>query len=426
MVMLLIFIFSVIAMNKLGVQYTLYSDDFSYVLAGIEFAHSGSITMNNSIGALIMPGMPFFIGLFALIFGEGINLWIALKLTWIIMGAMTAWFVYKSVRIFAPRWCAVCAMCLLLTPDFIWGNNLILTETPFMLMLSVMVYETFMMGKERKWKHFIWGTAAFFCALMLKANIGLYPLFALGYLIIKKYPAKKLLLYGAIVFLVLISFMTPWSIRNYKLYDAFIPLTFGSGNPELLGTYQGYGYPDDNLDYETNVYAPMRQFSQKYENEDGSVQPHIVWYINQISDSMKAQYRKSVWWQTNPKSMILSYAIIKPYNMIYKYVFCWRELFYGANQFCLYIRHIELLVAFIGLIAALINKRYRNEYLFLIILYLINIYLYATTFSFDRYAQPFLAPRFITFGLALSEIKMLLSRNGKVYARKNTLSRKKN
>lgn len=260
LVLLFIFIFSAIAMKKLGAQYTLYSDDFSYVLAGIEFAHSGTITMNNSISALVMPGMPFFIGLFSLAFGKGIELWIALKITWIIMGAMTAWFVYKSVRIFAPRWCAVASMCLLMTPDFIWGNNLILTETPFMLMLSIMIYETFMMVKDRKWKHFIWGTAAFFCALMLKANIGLYPLFALVYLIIKKYPVKKLLLQSLILLMVLCAFMVPWSIRNYKLYDAFIPLTFGSGNPELLGTYQGYGYPDDNLDYETYVNEPMREF----------------------------------------------------------------------------------------------------------------------------------------------------------------------
>ena len=121
-VMMLIVILSIIAMKKLGAQYTLYSDDFSYVLAGIEFAHSGTITMNGSISALVMPGMPFFIGLFSLVFGQGIKLWIALKITWIIMGAMTAWFVYKSVRIFAPRWCAVCAMCLLLTPDFYMGQ----------------------------------------------------------------------------------------------------------------------------------------------------------------------------------------------------------------------------------------------------------------------------------------------------------------
>lgn len=425
-VMLFIFAFSVIAMKKLGVQYTLYSDDFSYVLAGIEFANSGIITMNNSISALVMPGMPFFIGLFSLVFGEGTELWIALKITWIIMGVMTAWFVYKSVRIFTPRWCAVAAMCLLMAPDFIWGNNLILTETPFMLMLSIMIYETFMLAKDKKWKHFIWGTAAFFCALMLKANIGLYPLFALVYLIIKKYPIKKLLLHALVLIMVLCAFIVPWSIRNNKIYDAFIPLTFGSGNPELLGTYQGYGYPDDNLDYETYVDKPMREFLKKYEKDDGTIQPQIKWYTDQIRDSLKAEYRKSVWWHTNTKSMIISYFIIKPRNMIFHNVFCWKELFVNANQFSFRIRYIELSVIFFGILISLANKKFRKEYLFLFILYIVNIYLYASTYSFDRYAQPFLIIRFIMFGISLYGIKMLLARTGKEYVREDRLLHKKN
>ena len=234
-------------------------------------------------------------------------------------------------------------------------------------MLSIMIYETFMMAKDKKWKHFIWGTAAFFCALMLKANIGLYPLFALVYLIIKKYPIKKLLLQGLVLIMVVCAFVVPWSIRNHKIYDAFIPLTFGSGNPELLGTYQGYGYPDDNLDYETYVNEPMREFMKKYENADGTIEPQVKWYTDQIRDSLKAEYRKSVWWNTNPKSMLVSYFIIKPRNMIFHNVFCWEELFKYANQFTFKIRYIELYTVFFGILISLANKKFRKEYLFLFI-----------------------------------------------------------
>ena len=126
-------------------------------------------------------------------------------------------------------------------------------------------------------------------------------------------------------------------------------------------------------------------------------------------DSKKAQYRKSVWWQTNPISMIISYNIIKPWDMIYNQLFCWRELFYNANEFCFYIRRIEITVVAIGLIFTFINKKYRKELSFLAFLYLINIYLYATTFSFDRYAQPFLILRFIAFGFALLQLKILFT-----------------
>ncbi len=43
--------------------------------------------------------------------------------------------------------------------------------------------------------------------------------------------------------LVLFVVLGPWWARNYIQFDKFIPLTAGAGNPLLLGTYQGEGYP---------------------------------------------------------------------------------------------------------------------------------------------------------------------------------------
>lgn len=124
--------------------------------------------------------------------------------------------------------------------------------------------------------------------------------------------------------------------------------------------------------------------------------------------------------------MLISYFIVKPRNMIFHNVFCWKELFNGANQFCFKIRYIELSVIFFGILIALAKKKFRKEYLFLLILYIINIYLYASTFSFDRYAQPFLVIRFIAFGLSIYGIKMLLSQTGKEYLKTDRFSNKKN
>jgi hypothetical protein len=78
------------------------------------------------------------------------------------------------------------------------------------------------------------------------------------------------------------------------------------------------------------------------------------------------------------------------------------------------------------MLIALINKRHRKEFFFLAVLYLINIYLYATTFSFDRYAQPFLVIRFIAFGLALYEIKLQLSVTGKKYLKTTKTMKREN
>ena len=60
-------------------------------------------------------------------------------------------------------------------------------------------------------------------------------------------------------------FVVPWTIRNYALYDAFIPLTYGVGNPMLRGTYQGANHPlDEELDYVTNVDHVMDKLYEKY------------------------------------------------------------------------------------------------------------------------------------------------------------------
>ena len=109
-------------------------------------------------------------------------------------------------------------------------------------------------------------------SLMLKANVGIYPVFAAIYLLLVKYDFKLLIRQGLIIGITLLCFIIPWSIRNYKIYDAFIPLTYGAGNPALLGTYQGYGFPsDESLDYKTNVDDIAKEKFAKYYNKDGTV-----------------------------------------------------------------------------------------------------------------------------------------------------------
>ena len=80
LLMLALFLERVIVLYQLGAEYSLESDDLSYVNSGIAFANSGAITMHGVLSAQIMPGMPVLIGVFVLIFGEGHLLWIALKL----------------------------------------------------------------------------------------------------------------------------------------------------------------------------------------------------------------------------------------------------------------------------------------------------------------------------------------------------------
>ena len=389
-----------------GPEYSLKSDDASYVASGIAFRHTGMITMHGVLSAQIMPGMPVFIGLYSFLFGEGTALWLALKITWIFLGAGAAWYVYRSVRIFAPKWCGVVAAAFLLTPEFAWTDNLVLTETPFLFLFSMMIYETLMMGKTEQSKYFWRCLAAFFGAFMLKANIIVYPAFAAVYLLVKKYDFRLLLRQGLLLCATVLCFIIPWTIRNYAHYDAFIPLTYGAGNPDLLGTYQGYGYPsDDSLDYKTNVDQVVQEKYQKY-YIGGTPSEYIQKYLRLESDGIKAKYRKSVWWRTDPSSMVISYLVIKPYNMVFS-VCSWDKMLAWANPLSQDSRYLSFAIILFGLIASLIHKRRRAEFGFLGITYLGQIYIYAMMFSFDRYAHTLLPLQYMMVGIGLAEIVRL-------------------
>lgn len=73
-------ILHIFALVELGINYNILSDDLSYVQSGVTFAFEHKITMHGVLSAQIMPGMPIFIGVFALIFGNGLYFMLSLKI----------------------------------------------------------------------------------------------------------------------------------------------------------------------------------------------------------------------------------------------------------------------------------------------------------------------------------------------------------
>ena len=400
------------ALYTLGVYYSLGSDDIDYLQSGITFAKTGMLTMHEDYcpSAQIMPGMPVLIGLFSLLFGEGMGLWAALKLLWVLMGTLTAWFVYRSVCIFAPQWCGVAAMLCLFRADFVWMDNLLLTETPFLLALTAAAYYTFMMAKAPGWRYFWCCAAAYMFGLMFKANIAPYPLLALLYLLLMRYDHKLLLRQCGALAGVVLCFVIPWSVRNYMHFHAFVPLTYGVGNPTLLGTYQGVGYPaDEGLDYETNVEAVAKEKYAAYYDEKGQVMPEYERFVNLGKDGIKARYRQQVWWGKGPQSMLASYLAIKPWSMVNS-IFYWEDLLGQGRAVVSWLQHLNLALCLLTVPASVLLKKNRKQVLFLGSTYLANIYIYAMTFAFDRYNASLMGLRFILAGIGLGLLAQLAGR----------------
>lgn len=407
---LVAFVLRLWMIDYLGIGYNLASDDMSYIKSGITFYETGSITMHGVLSAQIMPGMPVLIAIFVHFFGSGEALMPALKIFWIIMGSLVPFFVYKALRIHTTRLISLIPCLFFLTPDFVWQDQIILTETPFMLGLVILIYATFKLGEGGGYGYFFLGVFGYFLAFMMKANIGIYPVFAAIYLLLKKYPLRRVFTQGVLVLGLLLAIIIPWSARNYKVFDAFVPLTYGAGNPALLGTYQGYNYPDDvDLNIIEHVDIETMRVYGDYFNEDGSIDPHLKRYVKLGRDGILADYRKAVWYETDKEAMVDSYFNLKAKDMAFEMSFLWEPSLEEYKDFTIRMRKVDIPIIVVGLVFAIISGVYFEEFSFLLMTYGFNILLYAMTYSFDRYSQTLMPFRYICFGLGLGLIYKAIS-----------------
>lgn len=395
-IVLFYLIISILAVKELGFDYTINSDDLSYINSGITFFKEGIITMHGVVSAQIMPGLTFLIAFFCLFFGTSSILIVSLKIFYIIMFLITIIYLYKTIRLYTNQYVASICSLALLTPDFIWTNNLILTETPYILFQTMLIYYSLKLVKDNSWKSYIMIVISYVCALFIRPTIALYPLFLFIYLLLNKYDFKKMIIQGLIALSILLCLLIPWTIRNYKQFNSFIPLTYGMGNPLLLGTYQGYNYPlDEELDYNV-VYEKMKV---NLENEDLK----LARYYSLEYDGMKAKYRMQEWWNKDKISMLKSYLIFKP-KILLVTTFYWENIFNISENLIILFHKVELFICTILCLFMLYTKKYFKELILLLGFYIFNILLYSYSFAYGRYALGLYPIRFVIIGLGIKVV----------------------
>lgn len=387
-------------LSRLGAAYSLKSDDISYIKAGITMYRTATLTMHGVISAQIMPGLPALIALFAKIFGTGSGLWLALKVAWCFMGTLAAWFTYLTIREKAPAYAAVLPTLMYFTPDFAWQDNLILTETPYLFLVTLYLYGVIRMGNRKDWAGFILMATSAYLAFLLKAQAICLFFLPLPYLWIKKYPSTRLYGQAFMIFLALLAFMLPWSVRNYKQFRAFIPTTYGIGNPLLLGTYQGEGYPtDEEVDrapFDEKVWEEHAFLKDK----DGKFSAKHQRYLELLTDEKLARGRMVYWWKHDRDSMLKSYLWLKPKSMFYE-TFYWDEVIPKTKYPIIHLRQIDFTLAMAAAVAVLLAKKTVAETYFMLFAYWSQVYMYAYAYVFDRYAQTLLPYRYVAIGFLI-------------------------
>lgn len=398
--MIISLVLHILAIKQLEFNYTLNSDDASYVKSGIVFLQTGEITMHGVISAQIMPGMTFLIAFMALIFGTGTKLMISLKVLWMIMGISTICVVYKTIKLYTNKYISALSCLFFLAIDYVWMDNLILTETPFILLFALLIYHTLKLSQNTNRKDYILIIIYYIMAVFIRPNIGIFPIFLFIFLLLKKYDFKLLMKQCLIAGAILLLCLIPWAYRNYKVFGKFIPLTYGIGNPLLLGTYQGVGYPlDEELDYVKNVDEKIPD-KMKYYLENTNEKEYMTKYYLLEYDGMKAKYRMHEWWNKDKISMLKSYLYYKPKELFNNY-FYWDTILGIKPMVLSTIRKLEILFFGLSSLLILLNKKRIKEWLFLILTYGSQIALYSYTFAFSRYAISMFFIRYIVIGIGI-------------------------
>lgn len=303
------------------------SDDVAYIRSGIVFANTGVLSVwSDYPTAKIMPGMPVLCGIFSLIFGEGEAYINALRCCMIAFGCASVYVFYKCCCVVLPKWYGIFAAASFLLPNWAWSDNNILTEAPYLLFYLLTFYYTLRLGEtdEPRRCDVAGYVLSFMLALMFRPNILTMPLFTAVYLLLfKKRRARTLVRPALVLVCALLVFVIPWSVRNYRIFHQFIPITNGAANPTLLGTYQGATAPtDDELDYETNVYAVIREKYSEYYDENGVLTDLSAGeMLSEATDKLKTEYRLREWWKRDPKGLIWAYLASKPACML-NWVWC--------------------------------------------------------------------------------------------------------
>lgn len=412
-VLIISLILHILALKELGFNYSLNSDDADYIKSGIVFLQTGKITMHDVLSAQIMPGMTFLIAFMALIFGVGSKLIISLKILWLIMGLLTIYIVYKTIKLYSNQYIAAISCLFFLAADYIWMDNLILTETPYILLFSLLIYHTLKLSIKTNKKDYVLIVIYYILAVFIRPTIGIFPIFLFVFLILKKYNFKLLIRQCIIAGIILLLCLIPWTYRNYKIFNHFIPLTYGTGNPLLLETYQGSGYPtDEELDYVKNVDEKMSA-EMKYYLQNPNKKDYMTKYYSLEYDGLKAKYRMHEWWNKDKISMLKSYLIYKPLQNFDNYFYWDTIMGISGNQLNV-VRKVEIILFVISSILIFINKKRIKEWLFLILTYGSQIAIYSYTFAFSRYAISMFFIRYIIIGIGiLSFCEIYKSRRGK-------------
>jgi len=307
-----------------------------------------------SASAYQMPGWPALLAVFSAITGSVFAEQLLVKGSLILMSLGSIYLVYLlGRRVGGTTAGLIAALALTVSMPQIYTGTLPLSENPFMFLLLLMTYLLIRLVDEPSWATFAWLLAVFMMAVYVRQTALGFLAPALIYLLVRRYQWRLLWRQMVVVVLVIVVALSPWWVRNYRVFDRFVPFTSFGGAPFFEGTFQRFE------PYGTGSFVAMEDVL----NQAGPSEP-------ERSDALvvAGRARLAQRWGEDPLGVLVTYAVMKP-AAAWLMPFYWDKVF-GISGYWVLRLHALAMAVGLGLLVALsIRSRARNEFL----LFLCNV-----------------------------------------------------
>jgi 4-amino-4-deoxy-L-arabinose transferase-like glycosyltransferase len=225
-----------------------FPDSYGYDAMAKNIISGKGFIVSENLQAGRAPLYPGFLAVCYTLFGEKL---LVIRLIQALLSTFSCLLVYLiAKRIFNSSVGIIATLITALYPFFVFFSGLILSETVFIFLLLLLVYLLVVLEQYDKW----WLAAAAgvinACAILTRPSFVLFFVFLGLFWFLKAFRVKGLMVSRIKSYLVIIIFtcltMSPWVIRNYLVFDKFIPVTATGG----LALYEA------NSPYATGGCAP--------------------------------------------------------------------------------------------------------------------------------------------------------------------------
>ncbi len=173
------------------------------------------------------PGYEFFLAVIYKVFGHNY------AAVWIIQAflhGLTVWLIYKTARLLWSDESGVnigliAAAVIGFHPDLIEISAMLMTETLYLCLVALFMYGFAQLQQKISWQGAVLLGLGLGLGLLTRPPLILFVPIILVFFIVKKSWKESILFLAAIMVV-----LTPWTVRNYQVFNSFIPTT-------LIGDY---------------------------------------------------------------------------------------------------------------------------------------------------------------------------------------------